>query len=127
MELLAAHPAVDIHALNKFGCTAAQWAAAAGNIDTCKWLLSRGIELGHVNSARHGAVVKAAWKGHAEMLAWLLLDEEGPQLTSQLAMRDLEGRTVAELARMNGQREVAAWLEPLIQKEESTGAHAAAH
>ena len=123
MELLAAHPKVDINALNKFGCASVQWAAAAGNVATCRWLLSKGIDLGHVNTARHGAIVKAAWKGHKPCLEFLLHDEEGPKLTWQLAMRDLEGRTVAELVRLNGQEETAEWLEPLIEEADRHVAH----
>ena len=99
-----------------------QWAAAAGNEDTCRWLLEKGIDLSHVNTARHGAVVKAAWKGHAPLLRWLLHADDGPRLTAQLTMRDLDGRTVAELARLNGQEEVADWLGGLIQKAERAGA-----
>ena len=84
-------------ALNRGGCSAVQWAAAAGNVCTLRWLQARGalvidlppapslllpttfvpltphpstqakgLELGHVNEARHGAVVKAAYKGHDE-------------------------------------------------------------
>jgi hypothetical protein len=32
-------------------------------------------------------------------------------------MRDHDGRTVAELARMNGQHETADWLQALIDVE----------
>ena len=95
-----------------------QWAAAAGNVGTCKWLLAKGIDLSHVNTARHGAIVKAAWKGHDECLKWLLHDEAGPRLTWQLQMRDLDGRTVAELAAMNGQHRTAEWLQRLIEAGE---------
>ena len=122
MELLAAHPRVDIQALNKFGCAAVQWAAAAGNVTTLRWLQEKGLSLAHVNAARHGAIVKAAWKGHSDALEWLLHADDGPRLVEQLAMRDLEGRTVAELVRLNGQHEVAAWLEPLIAAEEGKAA-----
>jgi HAD superfamily phosphatase (TIGR01681 family) len=122
MEMLAAHPKVDIAALNKFGCAAVQWAAAAGNVSTCRWLQAKGIDLSHVNTARHGAIVKAAWKGHVACLRWLLHDPDGPKLTWQLQMRDLDGRTVAELARMNGQHRTADWLQPLIVAEDEKGA-----
>ena len=117
MELIMSHPLVDVSALNRFGCAAVQWAAAAGNIDTCRWLMSKGLDLGHVNDARHGAVAKAAWKGHDTMLHWLLSAEDGPRLTSQLKIEDLEGRSVAELARMNGQHTTADLLEELILLE----------
>ena len=116
MELMVRQPSVDIHALNRFGCAAVQWAAAAGNVETCRWLLSKGFDLGHVNDARHGAVVKAAWKGHLSLLHWLLLDPGGPGLNWQLYMPDLEGRSVAELAVMNGQIEVADWLQKLVDE-----------
>lgn len=118
MEYLAAHPQVDIRALNRFGCAAVQWAAAAGKVQTLQWLLSKGVDLGHINAARHGAVVKAAWRGHLPALQWLLSAPEGPRLTAQLAIRDLEGRSVADLARMNGQHETAQWLEALATATE---------
>lgn len=118
MELFVSHPRVDVRAMNRFGCAAVQWAAAAGNVDTCRWLMAQGLDLGHVNAARHGAVSKAAWKGHDETLRWLLFAPDGPKLTSQLAIRDPEGRSVAQLARINGQHATADWLEPLVEREE---------
>ena len=114
MELVAAHPKVDIAALNKFGCASVQWAAAAGNVATCQWLQSKGIDLTHVNTARHGALVKAAWKGHRACLEWLLFAEDGPRLTTQLDLLDHDGRSVAQLASMNSQQETADWLQQLI-------------
>jgi ankyrin repeat protein len=120
MELLANHPKVDIHALNKFGCAAVQWAAAAGKVDTLRWLKDRGLSLGHVNAANHGAIVKAAWKGHKDALHWLLLAPDGPQLVEQLDLLDLEGRSVAELVRQNSQFEVADWLQGLIRERTAT-------
>jgi FkbH-like protein len=118
MELLVSHPRVDVRAMNRFGCAAVQWAAAAGNVDTCRWLMAQGLDLGHVNAARHGAVSKAAWKGHDEALRWLLFAPDGPKLTCQLAIRDPEGRSVAQLARINGQHATADWLQPLVEREE---------
>ena len=50
MELLAAHPDVDIHAMNKFGCAAVQWASSAGQVASLQWLQAKGISLAHVNS-----------------------------------------------------------------------------
>ena len=117
MELLASHPRVDIQALNKFGCAAVQWAAAAGNVATLRWLQSQGVPLSHVNAARHGAIVKAAWKGHCEALQWLLFALDGPQLTDQLLLLDLEGRTVSQLVQLNGQHDVASWLQVHIDEQ----------
>ena len=121
MELIAAHPDVDINGMNRFGCAAVQWAAAAGNVDTLRWLHNRGLELGHVNGACHGAVAKAAWKGHLPALEWLLLDPSGPCLRWQCALRDPEGRSVAELAAMNGMHEAATLLAPLVVEAERGG------
>jgi hypothetical protein len=64
-----------------------------------------------INDAQHGAVVKAAWQGHVEALHFFVLDESGPKLGAQLHLKDNDGRSVAELARMNGQEEAARWLE----------------
>ena len=116
MELLAGHPRVDVAAMNRFGCASVHWAAAAGNVATLRWLRRKGLALDHVNKAGHGAVAKAAWRGHTDALRWLLLDPEGPQLTAQLALRDAEGRRIAEAVRDNGQHEVAEWLAGLEQK-----------
>jgi len=114
MELLGAHPKVDLEAINKFGCAAVQWAAASGNVDTLRWLQAKGLSLGHVNAANHGAVVKAAWKGHMDALHWLLIDPEGPRLVWQCGLRDPEGRSVADQAAMNGMQAAAEWLAPLV-------------
>ena len=114
MDLVADHPSVDLTALNRFGCAAVQWAAAAGSVDTCRWLRARGLELGHVNPAGHGAVGKAAWQGHRELLSWLVAADDGPQLAAQLAARDAKGRLPSELARDNGHPEVGAWLEGIV-------------
>ena len=119
MELLAEHPEVDISATNRFGCAAVQWASAAGNVATCRWLHARGVNLAHVNDSNHGAVEKAAYRGHDELLRWLLLEDDGPRLLSQLVLRDEEGRSVADLARMGGHEGTARWLEPMVEAEET--------
>tara|TARA_B110001452_G_scaffold186114_1_gene156598 strand:- start:162 stop:914 length:753 start_codon:yes stop_codon:yes gene_type:complete len=115
MELLARHPSVDVAAMNRFGCAAVHWAAAAGNVASLRWLQRKGLELGHVNAAGHGAVAKAAWKGHLDALKWLLVEADGPRLVAQLALRDSEGRSVAEVVRDNGQHQVAEWLSARVQ------------
>uniref|UniRef100_A0A7S2NLR6 Uncharacterized protein n=1 Tax=Haptolina brevifila TaxID=156173 RepID=A0A7S2NLR6_9EUKA len=118
MELLAAHPDVDVASMNRFGCAAVQWAAAAGNVDTLRWLQEKGLSLSHVNGVKHGAVTKAAWKGHDAALRWLLLADDGPKLKAQLAIRDPQGRSVAELAALNGMEATAEWLAPLVAEAE---------
>ena len=116
MALLAEHPRVDVAAMNRFGCAAVHWAAAAGNVETLRWLQDRGLSLSHVNAAGHGAVMKAAWRGHVAALHWLLVDDEGPKLGDQLSFRDAQGLGVAEAARQNRQHEAAAWLESHAKK-----------
>ena len=116
MNLLADHPLVDIAAMNRFGCAAVQWAAAAGSVTSLRWLQRRGLSLSHLNEANHGAVMKAAWRGHGSALQWLLLDAEGPRLVSQLFVRDVEGNTVADAARTNGKGDIATWLESVARE-----------
>ena len=50
-----------------------------------------------------------------ECLRFLVLDDDGPKLGAQLAVRDLDGRSVAELARMNGQDAAAEWIEEQLR------------
>lgn len=113
MELLAADERVDIHALNKFGCAAVSWAAASGDVATLRWLQARGFALDHINPAGHGAVAKAAWRGHDAALEWLLHADDGPQLVAQLRLADGGGRLPVELARLNGKLRTAGWLDGL--------------
>ena len=113
LHFLAAHPEVDIHGLNYFGCGAAFWAAASGNVATCTWLLSQGIDFSLINDAGHTAVHKAAWKGHKTCLTWMILSEDGPGLGYQLHMLAADGRTPEDKARVNGHTAVANWLQSL--------------
>ena len=64
--------------------------------------------------SNHPKAVKAAWKGHDDALRWLLLDPDGPKLTAQLHIPDLEGLSVAQLARMGGNERTAVWLEQMM-------------
>lgn len=114
MEYLADHPRVDIAAMNRHGCAAVQWAADAGNVETCRWLAAKGLDLSHVNKAKHGAVKKAAWKDHRPLLEWLLQAPDGPQLGWQLLLLDNKGRSVVETTKLGGHAETAAWLQGLI-------------
>ena len=117
MELLAQHPQVDVHGTNRWGCAAVQWAAAAGNVATCRWLMSKGIDLGVINDAQHGAVGKAAWQGHIPCLEFLVLASDGPRLGYQLHLKDKDGRSVADLARMNSQEAAARWLDEHLESQ----------
>ena len=95
---------VDPAAVNSFGCNAVHWACSVGNVKTCKWLLlykdrGHGFDFEVINHANHGAVDAAAWHGHRACVEWLLVADDGPRLTAQLALIDKEGRSVVELAR----------------------------
>ena len=99
MDLVADHPSADLTALNRFGCAAVQWAAAAGSVDTCRWLRARGLDLGHVNPAGHGAVGKAAWQGHVDALRFFLLQEDSHRTWrlphERLSLQSMHPRKVA--------------------------------
>jgi hypothetical protein len=110
-------PAGAMHHRNRFGCTAIHWAAASGNVAVLKWLYTRGLDFGVINDAHHGAVNKAAWKGHKAALEWLLLDESGPCLLWQLlrpTLAMLDGTmpsSLGELVTASGLSGVREWLE----------------
>eukprot|EP00960_Hanusia_phi_P017112 503379-Hanusia_phi.AAC.1 len=132
LELLASTPGVDIHSLNHFGCGAAFWAAAAGNVQTCRFASgSRGHTSVHKvggKGAGAGALAgsctqasrQAAWRGHKEALEWMLLDPEGPKLLYQLNMLAADGRDPVQKASVNGHAGMAAWLESLRESELGT-------
>lgn len=83
-----------------------------------------------MNGVNHGAVVKAAWRGHREVLEWLLLADDGPHLLWQLKLPSLSkkysGLVVAEIAFHHGTKlgqphviECAEWLRTLVAADES--------
>ena len=92
------------------------WAAAGGNVEVLKWLMRAGLNMGHINDAGHGAVNKAAWKGHDTALRWLLVDKMGPLLIEQLSLPDQQGYLVAQAARKGGHEKIASWIEELQRK-----------
>ncbi|KAK3238326.1 hypothetical protein CYMTET_51654 [Cymbomonas tetramitiformis] len=104
-------PQMDVSTRNAFGCTAVHWAAASGNLGTCKWMYKRGFDFSAINHANHGVVNAAAWKGHREVVQWALLEPEGPRLTTQLYDVDHEGLSLVQLVRLGGHPDLANWLE----------------
>ena len=109
-------PGSALHHRNKFGCTAVHWAAAGGDVAVLAWLYSRGLDFGVINDAHHGAVNKAAWKGHKAALEWLLLDPGGPALVWQLHTpvpalpSGARFRSIDELVEASGAGGVREWL-----------------
>jgi len=106
-------PGIDRHHCNTFGCTAIHWCAASGNVEVARHLYKQGFDFAAINKARHSALDTAAWKGHRDMLTWLLLADDGPRLTALLHLRDHQGRTLGDLTRLAGRRVLAGWLEAL--------------
>ena len=66
-------PPAELHAANRFGCTAIHWAASGGSVAVLRWLYEQGLDFTVINDAGHGCVQKAAWRGHTEALQWLKL------------------------------------------------------
>ena len=102
-----------LHKTNSFNCNAVHWAAAGGNVAVLKWLMHAGVDMHHINDSGHGAVNKAAWKGHADALEWLLVDPTGPKLVRQLFLLDNDGWTVSHAALKGGQNKIADRLDAL--------------
>ena len=105
-------PPAELHATNRFGCTAVHWAAAGGDVSVMRWLSERGLDFGVINDAGHGAVQKAAWAGHKAALQWLILDAEGPALAWQLRpVPQLKGgESIDELVRQSEHKDARTWL-----------------
>ena len=100
----------------------------------CRWLHSRGLDIGVVNRNGHSAVHKAALHGNRPVCEWLLgaahtMHEYGeavtgeagrgsthvpPRLSAAVHMQpDRDGSTPSRLARAHEHNELAAWLEKL--------------
>ena len=105
----------DWRAKNSFGCNAVQWAALSGSVSMCRWLQSIGLELGLLNDNGHSALHKAAVKGQQSVCTWLL-SPDGGGLGAQHMLPDGDGNTPAEMARLEGYRELGRWLESETQR-----------
>lgn len=98
----------DWRALNTFGCNAAQWAAQSGDVRMCQWLARLGLDMTLLNNNGHSAVHKAAVKGRRETCEWLL--EKGGLGADHVAPDYYDKMTPAEMARLEGHDDLAAWL-----------------
>ena len=63
----------NVHAVNEFGCNAALWCAQGEGctVSTMIWLKSHNVALDLVNHNGHGAIHKAAQRGHTSVCQWL--------------------------------------------------------
>ena len=104
-----------MHALNRFGCNAFQWAAQSASpeaAEVCRWLHGRGLDATLLNCNGHSAIHKAALKGNRRVCEWLLSgDEGGGHLGEAQLQPDRDGNTPASMARAEGHEELARWLE----------------
>ena len=109
--LLAAH--ADVHSTNSYGCNAIQWAAqtdASDGLVVCRWLVSRGLDVGVLNCNGHSALHKAAVKGQKAVCEWLL-DPDGGGLGAAHLRADGDGNTPALMARLEGYTALADYLD----------------
>lgn len=100
----------DWRAKNSFGCNAVQWAALSGSVPMCRWLQNIGLRLDLLNHNGHSALHKAAVKGQQAVCTWLL-SPDGGGLGAQHMLPDGDGNTPAEMARLEGYKELGSWLE----------------
>ncbi|CAE7438935.1 Ankrd28, partial [Symbiodinium necroappetens] len=111
----------NLHAKNKYGCNASQWAALAGSVKMCRWLQREGLDLKLLNFNGHSALHKAAVKGGFDCCRWLLrADEEGKEgegdgggLGLEQLRPDRDGHRPSTMARCGGFEELSRWLQSL--------------
>ena len=65
---------IELEALSNAGCNSAIWAVSAGEIEICELLRARGANFEHMNNWGHGVVSKVAYRGHTELLVWLVTE-----------------------------------------------------
>ena len=109
MRLIVEH-GCDQHLCNDYGCNVACWTTmGAGGVECCEYLASLGVRFDLINANGHSTLHKAAQRGNQAVLSWLL-DTPHLAITARHARPDSEGYTPADLARVEGFRDVADWL-----------------
>eukprot|EP00439_Symbiodinium_sp_Y106_P066892 s5413_g10.t7 len=123
----------NLHAKNKYGCNASQWAALAGSVKMCRWLQREGCRVGAprksaearvcldlkvLNLNGHSALHKAAVKGGFDCCRWLLRAAEGSEgggggLGPEQLRCDRDGHRPSTMARCGGFEELSRWLQSL--------------
>ena len=115
-EWLVDHIGLSLEFLSHAGCNAAIWASAAGHLDMCKWLKSRGANFGHINYWGHGVANKAAWKGRNKLMEWMFDDDDiGTEVLDQLWLSDPAGRVPLDLATIAGHGDTVQLLKGRMQ------------
>ena len=87
------------------GCTPLHFAAHAGHIPVCKWLLSQGVDPGKKDTQGRTALHGAAFNGHTECMGLML--SQDPKLVND---RDNDGYSLLHHAAINGQLEAVKLL-----------------
>lgn len=148
---LADTAGADVHAVNDFGCNAAHWAVMGGAVDVAADLAARGVDMWGLNANGHSLLHKAAQRGHAAAVEWLLGGAAGellgggaaavgdgggggggglhPALGLRHMRPDLRGFTPAAMAAVCGHGRIADVLlgaERRAEEQEKAGATAAA-
>ena len=109
MRLIVEH-GCDQHLCNDYGCNVACWTTmGAGGVECCEYLASLGVRFDLINANGHSTLHKAAQRGNQAVLSWLL-DTPHLAITARHARPDSEGYAPADLARVEGFRDVADWL-----------------
>jgi len=100
----------EIHKTNSFGCNAVLWCAQGeGNrLESMQWLHSIGCQMGLANSNGHGALHKAAQRGRADLVDWLV--DNVKEITLDWIGPDGEGCCPSDLAGMEGHVDLATRL-----------------
>ena len=78
----------------KTGCGVAHWCGAGGDVATARFLHARGVDFGAPNHVGHTPLNKAAAKGHADLVEWILQHVD----YDNVLLRDQTGRTAADAA-----------------------------
>jgi len=87
----------NIHAINKHGCNAVQWAALNGSITMLEYLRQIKLDFTLSNKNKHNVLHKAAQRGHINACEWL---EKNIQYDYNRP--DKTGLLPKDLARING-------------------------
>ena len=87
------------------GCTPLHFAAHAGHVAVCKWLVEKGVDPGKKDSRGRIALHGAAFNGHTNCMALML--SHRPELVNDL---DKDGNSALHRAAVNGHLEAVKLL-----------------
>jgi len=97
----------NVESTNAYRRTALHAAAYNGHLDVCRLLLDWGAKVDPVDVWGETPLHDAAWKGHLSVVQ--LLVERG----ADVRLKRKDGITARELARTNGNKDVAEWLDTI--------------